>query len=276
MNSNLATRMSEYESHTTSIKLIKRLPIVVRLDAKSFGAYTKGLKRPYDIRLSRLMIETAKYLMRETNANIAHTGSDEINLLYYTDTQGSELFLNGRLFKMQSLLAAMATAFFNNKQDEYLPEKKGKMPIFDCRVFNVPDVYEAANYFLSREMDVTRNSISMAAETVYSHTQILNKTSKEKQEMLFQKGINWNEYDTCFKRGTYIQRKRTVSKFTTEDLEKLPVHHQARKNPELEVERWLITELNMPPLIKVQNRHDVIVFGEEPILATVENEEEVV
>ena len=263
-NDNIGNRIKMYENQTCGIKLIPRIPFIARLDGKGFSKFTKGLKRPYDERLSKLMIETTKYLVKETNANCGYTQSDEITLVWYTDKIDSSIYFDGRLFKMISDMASMASVFFNKNLAEYLPEKKDKMPRFDCRVFNAPTTDEATNAFLWREQDATKNSISMAAQSVYSHNQLMNKTGSEKQEMLFQKGINWNDYPDFFKRGTYIQRKRVLTKFSAEEIEKLPSKHQARLYPNLEIERWIIDEIKLPPLFRIKNRVDVIIFGGNP------------
>jgi len=65
--------------------------------------------------------------------------------------------------------------------------------------------------------------------------------------------------------GTYIQRKRIYTKYSDIELSKLSPKHNARKNPEMLVERWVIDEIKLPPLFKVQNRVDVIIFGKDPI-----------
>ena len=265
-NKSLGDRMKEYESQTCSIKLIPRIPVIARLDGKSFSNFTKGLKKPYDKRLTDLMVETTKYLVKETNANIGYQQSDEISLLFYVDDINSSIYFDGKLFKMIGDLAAMASVFFNRKLEEYLPEKKDKMPRFDARVFNVPTLPEAVNCFLWRERDATKNSITLAASEYYSHKQLHKKSGDDKQEMLFKKGVNWNDYPAFFKRGTYVQRKRVITKFSTEELEKLPLKHEARKNPDLEIERWVIDVVDMPPLSKVQNKVDTVVYGKKPIL----------
>ena len=105
----------------------------------------------------------------------------------------------------------------------------------------------------------------MAAHDYYSHKQLQNKSGKEKQEMLFEKGINWNDYNAFFKRGTYVQRKRIVTPFTAEEIEKLPAKHNARKDPNFCVERWIVDKVDLPPLSKIENKVDVIVFGKDPI-----------
>jgi tRNA(His) guanylyltransferase len=264
-NDSMGDRMKSYENQTCGIRLLPRIPVMARLDGKGFSKFTKGLKRPYDERLSNLMVETTQYLVKETNANCGYTQSDEITLTWYSDTYESKIYFDGRLFKMLSDLSAMASVYFNRKLAEYLPEKAHLMPRFDCRVWNVPTVEEAANTFLWRELDATKNSISMAAQHYYSHSELHGKDGAAKQEMLFRKGINWNDYPAFFKRGSYIQRKRTLTKFSTEELSKLPDKHQARLNPDLEIERWLLGVVNLPPLMTISNREDVILRGADPI-----------
>ena len=107
-------RMKAYESQTCGIKLMPRIPVVARLDGKGFSKFTKGLKRPYDERLSNLMIETTKYLVKETNANCGYTQSDEITLVWYTDKIDSSIYFDGRLFKMIGDLSAMASVFLRS------------------------------------------------------------------------------------------------------------------------------------------------------------------
>jgi tRNA(His) 5'-end guanylyltransferase len=79
------------------------------------------------------------------------------------------------------------------------------MPRFDARVYVVPTLEEAVNSFLWREQDATKNSITMAASAYYSHNELMNKNGSEKQEMLFQKEVNWNDYPTFFIRVSYVQ-----------------------------------------------------------------------
>ena len=260
---NFGDRMKMYENQTCGIKMLPRIPVIARLDGKGFSKFTKGLKRPYDERLSNLMIETVKYLVKETNANCGYTQSDEITLMWYTDKPDSSIYFDGRLFKMIGDLSAMASVYFNRRLEEFLPEKADKMPRFDARVYNVPTLDESVNSFLWREQDATKNSISMAAQAFYSHKQLMGKNGNDKQEMLFEKGVNWNDYPALFKRGTYVQRKRVITPFTIDEIEKLPAKHNARKDPNYCVERWVIDDINLPPLSKIDNKVDVIVFGED-------------
>lgn len=264
--SDLGTRMKQYEEQYAGQLLLPLIPICCRIDGKTFHTFCRGLKRPYDERLSELMVRTTKFLVEETNANCGYTQSDEISLVWYTEDYASEIFFGRKLLKMTSVLVSMTTAFFNRNLAGWLPEKKDVDALFDARVWNVPSEEEAANYFVWREKDATRNSVSMAAQSVYSHKQLHKKSCAEMQELLFAKGINWNNYPPFFKRGTYVQKRTMIIPFSAEEIDKLPLKHEARLNPDLTVERQRVIVIDMLPITKVENRVDVLLRGAEPVV----------
>lgn len=260
MDAALDDRMKFYEQQESK-RLMPLLPACARLDGKSFHSFCSGLARPYDVRLATLMMDVTEFLVQETCANIGYTQSDEITLIWNATDYRSQIFMDGRIHKMVSILAALASSRFNFFLPTRIPEKQHLMPVFDCRVWNVPNLEEAANLLLWRESDATKNSISMAARTVFSHNELLNKHGNEMQEMLWQKGINWNDYPDFFKRGTYFARKTVTRAYTGEELEKLPLKHEARTNPYLAVTRTDIQKLELPPMYQIENRVDFLFGG---------------
>jgi tRNA(His) 5'-end guanylyltransferase len=205
------------------------------------------------------MIETMKYLVEQTYACIGYTQSDEITLIIRDDV---EPLFGGRSSKLTSILASMATAKFNEVIHKTYPNKP--LAQFDCRCWQVPNRTEAANELLWRELDATKNSISMAARAYYSDKQLLNKNGSEKQDMLMEKGVNWNDYPSFFKRGTYAQRKIVERPMTDEEWAKVPKVHQDLLDRETPVKRSVIQILDMPIFTKVNNRVGVIFNGEDP------------
>ncbi len=263
-NDSLGNRMKEYEMAEAGRMLIPGLPIMLRLDGKGFSTFTRGLERPFDKRLTDLMVATTKFLVEETNAIVGYHQSDEISLVLFTEKPESQLFFDGRIQKLTSVVSSMATAYFNRNLEVSLPEKKDKFAYFDCRVWNVPNLVEAANTLVWRELDATKNAISMAAQHYYSHKELQNKNGKEKQEMLFQKGVNFNDYPSFFKRGSYIRRVKKFIKFTTEEISKLPEKHAARLDSDLVVERSVVERVELPPITRVANKVDVLFNGTAP------------
>ena len=163
-NTPLGDRMKQWEFVETSRKAMRGLPLLARLDGRSFHTYTRGLDRPFDTRLSRCMLGTMEYLVKETHALTGYVQSDEITLLWDVDVNSESQFLfDGKFQKLVSVLAGMASAKFSRLANKFLPLKDELLPVFDCRVWQVPTKAEAANVFLWRELDATKNAISMAA-----------------------------------------------------------------------------------------------------------------
>lgn len=253
--------MKMYEAAEAGRKLLPLVPVLARVDGRAFHSFTKGMRRPFDESFSAAMIETTAALVDETNACIGYTQSDEITLAWHSTDIKSQLWFDGRVCKMVSQLAAHATLEFYLNIVRRLPDYGSKRPTFDARVWTVPNRTEGANVFVWREWDATKNSISMAAQEHYSHKELHEKNGSEKQELLFHKGINWNDYPAYFKRGTYVQRRTVMKKFSAVELERLPPKHEARANPDLMVERSEIHILAMPPITSVENREAVIFDG---------------
>ena len=266
MNDDLGDRMKMLEGAEADRRLMPLLPALARIDGRAFHPFTRGMRRPYDERLSRLMITTCRQLVAVTNACMGYTQSDEITLAWLAPDHKSEIFFGGRIMKMTSQLAALASVYFNNQFNFHFPEgyEFNTDPTFDARVWNVPTVEEGANVFLWRELDATRNSVQMASQAKYSHKQLDGKNTVEMMNMLHAAGVNWNDYPAFFRRGTYVQKRTIRRKFTEGELDKLPEKHEARGNPNLVVERNVIMDVDVPPLSKVINRAEFIFCGQDP------------
>lgn len=231
-NSDLAKRMKEYES-VSKTKLIRRMPVLIRIDGRAFHTFTKGFKRPFDEVLIKSMQDTMKYLCENIqNCVLGYHQSDEITLLLvdYKELNTSPWFDN-EVQKICSITASMATMAFNKffqqnveenileykcsltpqcvemqqKTEKYhriLREAVSKGAMFDARCFNIPKD-DVTNNFYWRQLDATRNSIQMVGQAYFSHRELQNKNCNEIQDMLFtQRGINWNDFATTLKRGS--------------------------------------------------------------------------
>ena len=236
--SGLAKRMKEAYQDAYNIKLPKRTNVIIRLDGKSFAKYTKGLKTPFDKDFAEDMNLTAKYLCEKIQGcKLAYVQSDEISLLLTDyDTYETSAWFDNKLQKLVSVSASMTTSEFNRQRirrsmytkfGEYVKSireydfEKFKMGEFDSRAFIISDKEEVVNYFLWRQQDATRNSISMTGQKYFSHRELENKSTSEVQEMLFKKEkVNWNDFPTRFKRGgcvlKEIKEERTYWKIDNE------------------------------------------------------------
>ena len=225
----LGDRMKKYEG-VSRIYLPQRSYIITRIDGKAFHTYTKGFKRPFDDDLMEDMDDTAKYLCKNImGVKLAFVQSDEISLVL-TDFEkiGTEAWFDNNIQKMCSISASMATNKFNQlrlrrKINSVTPFSedilmKFKMAEFDSRVFQIPQRIEVMNYLLWRQQDTTRNSIQSVAQSLYSPKELNGKNTSQLQEMIFQKGINWNDYDAKYKRGRVIVKQEIVKNNTTRNV----------------------------------------------------------
>jgi len=202
----LGDRMKEYEQKH-SYRLIDYLPVLVRIDGKSFHTWTRGLPKP-DPRLQLLFENTTQYLIRSFHPLLAYHQSDEISLMFWQNSLDTQLPFGGKIQKLQSVLASATTAYFNTSLGKNIPEKFNRMPLaqFDCRVWNVPNKEEAANYAVWRQNDASRNSLQMLAQTHFSSKELHKKNQSDMHDMLYRIGINWNDCSDSFKRGTFFRR----------------------------------------------------------------------
>lgn len=258
---NLGDKLKDLEQAEAGRQVMRGLPVMARLDGRGFSNFTKGLKRPYDERMSSLMVATTKYLVEETHATVGYTQSDEITLSWHHDYESvSEYMFSGKIQKIVSTLSAMASVYFSRQLFDSIPEKYNALPTFDCRLWQVPNERLVYLNYLWREQDATKNSISMAAHEYFSNTELHKKNSYEKISLLEAQGVNWSEYPAFFKRGTYVQRKTFLMDLEQSVLDKIPFDKQPIDG---KVTRSRVVDLDLPPLSTIANAADVLLRGEE-------------
>jgi tRNA(His) guanylyltransferase len=267
----LGDRHKRFEGKYAGEAIMPGVPVLARLDGRGFHNFTKGLKRPFDPDLSYSMQVVTKYLLEQSNATVGYTQSDEITLCWpNVEVDETKIFFVGKLQKLCSVLAAMATVKFNDIIRTQLPTEYGdRLPVFDCRVWQVPNLDVAAENFLWREMDATKNSITMAASTYYSERELNGIPSKERVQMLHDKGIKWAAYPDFFKKGSYFKRKKIENFLTPEEMAFIKPEFR----PVGPIERNVIDEVTLPKATSIANFPEVLFSGAEPV---VENVEEVV
>jgi tRNA(His) 5'-end guanylyltransferase len=263
----LGDRCKEYELAEAGRCAMRGLPLLARLDGRAFHTFTRDLKRPYEHGMSIAMIETTRYLVHEMVALAGYTQSDEITLVWFEAPQSaSEYAFDGRFQKIASVLAGMASTKFYQLVQKHLPSKAGATPHFDCRVWQVPTISDAVDVFVWREDDATKNSLTMAAGAYYSDTELVGKNSDVKQEMLWQKGVNWNDFPSFFKRGSYLQRRTYERGLTDEERMRIPEPHRPLVGATFQ--RTQVVELELPPVRKIANLSAVLFDRADPLPRT--------
>ena len=177
--------------------------MVARLDGRNFTRLTKELHKfeaPFDPRFRDLMVDTAEHLMSGCGFSMVYgyTESDEISLLFGLDENG----FGRKLRKLISILAGEGSAKFTSLL--------GAMAVFDCRISQLPPMELVIDYFRWRNEDAHRNALNAhcywllrkQSKGVDEATAALKGLSvANKNELLFQHGVNFNDTPLWQKRG---------------------------------------------------------------------------
>lgn len=176
--------------------------MVARIDGRNFTRLTKEIHKfeaPYDVRFRELMIETTAHLMNCGFKTIyGYTQSDEISLLFHP----AITTFDRKVRKYNSILAGEASAAFSLLLQDHA--------CFDSRISELPNVDLVVDYFRWRNEDAHRNALNAhcywllrkEGQTVPQATRALEKLSvAEKNELLWQKGINFNNLPLWQRRG---------------------------------------------------------------------------
>ena len=207
-------------------KLDKDSYILCHIDGRAFSKMIK--KRfilPFDDEFMRMMDDTAAYVCENVQgAKLAYVQSDEISIVITNFKyevgellQGSSFF-DYRLCKLQSIIASLATAKFNQlytlrmlsvDSDKGVNQRINEMPLiqFDCKCWDVKTYEDMFAWFKFRQNDCIRNSKQQFAQAYCSHKDLLNKNSDE--QILYCKlktGNDWNALNGQYKYGRLVYR----------------------------------------------------------------------
>ena len=231
----LDTKMRVFET-AHDMCVLPGIYMVARLDGRGFTRLTKEVHQfeaPFDVRFRDMMTATVQHLMScGFNIRYGYTESDEISLLFAPDENG----FNRKLRKLNSVLAGEASAKFSLLL--------GDMACFDCRISQLPTVELVVDYFRWRNEDAHRNALNShcywllrrGGENARGATSsLLGLSVAEKNELLFQNGINFNELPLWQRRGVGLlwveYDKPAENPFTGEKL--MARRHRIRLEYEL-------------------------------------------
>jgi tRNA(His) guanylyltransferase len=210
----LGGRMKDFYETRQQSHLIRRTPVIIRLDGKAFHTLTrKYFKGPHNLEFSNIMRATALKLCDEIQgAKCAYVQSDEISIFVSDyDSVFTDCWFDYNIQKIVSVSSAIASVEFSFGLTKlfFNDDEKGNLFLegyFDSRVFNIPKE-EVRNYFIWRQKDCERNSVSSTARMYYSQKQLNLKKKNELHELLFAKGVNWADLPDWVKNGVFITRK---------------------------------------------------------------------
>ena len=218
----LDDRMRVFET-AHDLCVLPDIYMVARLDGRSFTRLTKEVQQfeaPFDVQFRDLMLETVEHLMNcGFKVLYGYTESDEISLLF-SRHEGS---FGRKLRKFDSILAGEASAKFSLLL--------GAVACFDCRISQLPTVDLVVDYFRWRNEDAHRNALNAhcywclrldGRNGQEATAALVGLSVAQKNELLFQHGINFNDLPSWQKRGMGVYweeyGKAAVNPLTGQDV----------------------------------------------------------
>lgn len=273
MKDELGDRMKAYEAVEAKRRLDTSVPVVARIDGRSFSKFTRPFVKPFDARLTSAMDEATKFLVEQTHANIGYTQSDEITLAWYVDRSENpeaQMLFDGRTQKLCSVLAGMATSAFIadlvKQEDNTRTLALRKLPHFDCRVWNVPTPEEAANTVFWRFLDARKNAVSSFTRQYISHKAMQGLNSLEQLDAA--KAAGSPDFETAVSHGERYGRafqRRTSLRMLT-DAEWLAIPEKHRPPREQLLQRSEIVDIGTY-WYGVTNLADVFFYQSDPVIS---------
>lgn len=148
-----------------------------------------------------------------------------------------------------------ATAKFNKELRLRLPGKSNALPVFDVRVYQYPSLALTAECFLWRRTDAWRNAVSMAAHAHYTPRELHGVNIERKLEMPAHKGVQFADYPTGFRYGTFLKRVRVLKELTPEELAGIP----PERRPSGPVLRGQVVELTLPERLELSDIETLLI-----------------
>ena len=240
----LAAKMKGYEKEKKT-KLTPKVPTIIRIDGRAFSTYTKHFDKPFDDTITGAMKYTTLRLCEEVqNVKIGYSQSDEITLVMIEGKEDTQQWFGGSIQKIVSIAASIATYHFNEYMEKMHWQKRmldpdfhKKMPaMFDARVFQVPKD-ELVESFVWRQEDGKRNSVSMLAQSMFSHEELKKKKKGDMLDMIRMKDAEWHDLPADKKFGFCA-----VKEFYVYEPEKDNNTSTIRNAGPIRKSRWMIDD----------------------------------
>jgi tRNA(His) 5'-end guanylyltransferase len=182
--------------------VLPELYMVARIDGRNFTRLTKesdAFEAPFDTRFRDCMTQPVEHLLScGFRTAYGYTQSDEISLLLHRD----DATFGRKTRKLNSVLAGEASAKFALLLQRHAT--------FDCRICELPSIDCVCDYFRWRQEDAFRNALNahcywmlrkQGVDATAATAKLRGISIADKNELLFQHGVNFNDLPAWQKRG---------------------------------------------------------------------------
>lgn len=241
--------------------------LLARVDGRAFHTFTKGMEKPADLWLLDSMIHATIEVARDFKARLAYVQSDEATFCWHYEPSSQEaLPFNGREQKLLSLIAGVFSASFIDGLVARDPKRYlelGRVPAFDCRIWEVPSAFEQAEAFAWREKDAVKNAVSTAACTIATPSELAGMKHRERLALLAERDFDWESLPLAFRAGAYVRRQSRMAEIDAETLAKIPMSKRPASGT-LFMRHETAVDPKLQSIHQLYNAYEFLTHGEEP------------
>ena len=213
----LGERLSEYES-IFDISIMKRVPIIVRLNIRNYKKILPNIKKPFSKVFSDIMHQCTLYIISQIqDAVFGYSFNDEINIILRNDRDlDTEPWNNNNLQKIISSVTSYAINGFEKSVELFSDLDIVADCVVNTKVWPISNISESGNYLISRQDSCIKQAINTACgfelKTKFGADKatafIKNKTYEQKKEILLRYcGIDFFDfYESRFVHGCAVYK----------------------------------------------------------------------
>ena len=198
-------RIEKYSS-STNLNIIPKVPVAFSLNINNFSRL--NLDKPFDTKFSDAVLCTMIKLCNEIEGCVfAYNFLDEIILISRNDQSNDTLpWYDNNVQKLASITASIASVEFNKVYGDDI--------YFNSHVFSLPNMVECSNFISSKQHQYTQKLLN---NLVHDHLQIsleesLTLTIEDKVQLLEEKDVHYNSFNSILRKGCAVYRKKDRDK----------------------------------------------------------------
>jgi tRNA(His) 5'-end guanylyltransferase len=196
--------MVSYEE-STEYKLLRKIPVVLKIDGRSFATITRNIQKPFCHKTMSMMSGTMLSLVKQIDGAIfGYTYSDKIIIVLRNDRSETEdPWFGNNIQSICSTTSSLATYEFlhNVWEIDNPPQFEGSIT-FKTKVFGVPSITEVINYLIYSQYCCMQYAINSILHSVIGRSSVLDGISLEdRKKALDEAGISLDDFPSAFRFG---------------------------------------------------------------------------
>ena len=196
-----------------SYNILARIPVVIKLDGRSFARVSKNTPKPFCQKTMALLNKTMLSLVKQIDGVVfGYQYSDKIFLVLRNDRSIDEdPWFGNDIQKLASVSASMCTYEFMTQMwslGEEAPSLEGSIT-FASQAFGLPSIKETVNYFIHRQLRCMHHAVNEAVYSVLlpkygrqTPTILEEKNLEQRRQILDEAGFEFESLPGAFRRGS--------------------------------------------------------------------------